>query len=74
MDVMGRQKTLYPRTAAVYWRNAVLLSIMGVVFLTFANWQQDYLGRTGYLLAAFGALMLLAAGFAFYNGRKFQRP
>jgi hypothetical protein len=74
LNVMARQRSVFQRTAAIYFRGAVLGALVGALFIGFTIVYQTKLGVMATLLGIMGVFFLVAAGIAFYNGWKFRRP
>lgn len=73
-DLMTRGRKAYPRTAGIYLRYAVVPGLLGLLSLGYAIFQQQYLGPMTGFFFGMGLVLLVAAGLALFNARRFQKP
>jgi hypothetical protein len=73
MGIIAKNRTIYQRTAAVYGRYALSTALFGLLFIAFGIFQQQYLDRMAIFFDAAGLVILLTAGFAYYNRRKIKK-
>jgi hypothetical protein len=72
-ELLTRQSKIYRRTAAVYWRYALVAGLFGLFSLGFGLLEQDYLDRMAVFFQIAGAIMLLGSGLGVYNGLKVRQ-
>ena len=73
MGVIGKSRTAYQRTAAIYGRSGLTTALFGLLFLGFGIVEQQYLDRMAVFFDAAGLIILLSAGFAYYTRRKINK-
>jgi hypothetical protein len=72
-DLFARNRTIYQKTAGIYWRYALIPALFAVLLLGYPLIRSDAFGPLTAFYAGLGFLMLVAAGIAVYNGRRLQK-